>query len=248
MDNATSFGAQATHYAAARPGYPDDLFGWIKDNTPDQNLVWDVGTGSGQAAKSLAEHFSKVHATDIDGDQIAQAARHPIIHYLEAPAHNSGLPDNSADAITVATALHWFDFDKFWTEVARVARPGALFCGWTYHRAVVDAEVREFLFDPIFKMIEPYWSDGNRLSWRGYTKAELAMPFDEIKTPEFTCELNWTPQQVAAFARSWSAHKKARLDGFETALADIETQALSQLGDASRPLTLPLNILAGRVS
>ena len=66
MDNARTFGAQAQTYASARPHYPPELYDWIASQSPALDKVWDVGTGSGQAAVSLAERFSQVYATDID--------------------------------------------------------------------------------------------------------------------------------------------------------------------------------------
>ncbi len=247
MDNATSFGTQASTYAAARPHYPEELFDWIVSQAPGTEQVWDVGTGSGQAALSLANRFERVHATDIDAAQIEHAANHDCIDYRTAPAHKSGLQDNSVDAITVATALHWFDYRLFWPEVERVAKNDAIFCGWTYHRVQADRDVRMHLMDPILEVIEPYWSDGNRLSWSGYTKENVSIPFDIIKTPKFLCRLNWTPGQLAAFAMSWSAHKRARLDGHEKALADIERKALSILGEEPRDFIMPLHVITARI-
>lgn len=247
MENATTFGAQAGTYAAARPSYPTELFNWIKSQAPATGTAWDVGTGSGQAARALAGYFDHVHATDIDAAQIGAATPNNKITYRQAEAHASGLPDNGVDAITVATALHWFDMAKFWPEVRRVAKPGAVFCGWTYHRAETEDDVQQALLDPILSLIEPFWSDGNRLSWRGYTASELNMPFTELKAPAFACRLMWTPAQIAAFARSWSAHKKARHDGLKKQLTDIETEALKTLGYEPRPFTMPLHVLAARV-
>ena len=248
MENATSFGAQAQTYAAARPHYPSDLFDWITAHAPQTKTVWDVGTGSGQAALSLAERFDDVYATDIDSAQISQANAHRKIRYQQATAHQSGLPDNSVDAICVATALHWFDHRLFWEEVSRVARKDALFCAWTYHRAHSDDEVHQLLLDPVLNVLEPYWSDGNRLSWRGYIPEEIAMPFEVIPTPAFSCALNWTPSQIAGFTRSWSAHKKARLDGKGDQLAELESKALADLGDSPRRFTLPMHCLAARIA
>jgi len=247
MDNATTFGLQAETYAAARPSYPDELFDWITSKSPTTQLAWDVGTGSGQAALTLVKRFSKVHASDIDAAQIANAPHHPDIHYSENPAHISGLKPNTVDAISVATALHWFDHRLFWQEVRRVSKSGAVFCAWTYHRAEADSEIQSTILDPIFDIIAPYWSDGNRLSWRGYTKEELQMPFEVLQTPSFACELHWTPSQIVAFARSWSAHKKARLDGHGETLLSIERISLSKFENAPRPFTLPLNVLAARI-
>ena len=40
-----------------------------------------------------------------------------------ASAEHSGLSDHSADLITVAQAIHWFNFDVFYAEVRRVLKP-----------------------------------------------------------------------------------------------------------------------------
>jgi len=248
MENATSFGSQANIYAAARPSYPDALFDWIKEQAPALGQVWDAGTGSGQAARSLAKRFESVHATDIDAAQIAAAQKTNNITYAASPSDASALADNSIDAITVATALHWFNFATFWPEVARVARPNALFCAWTYHRIQAEPDIRNTILEPILKIIEPYWSDGNRLSWRGYPADEVGMPFEVIETPDFVMSLNWTPAQLVQFCNSWSAHKKARLDGHGDKLKATETAALKSLGDTPCKLSLPIQTLAGRVS
>ena len=90
MTNALSFGQQARIYAKGRPQYPATLYDWIAQNSPGQNMVWDVGTGSGQAAISLADRFEQVHATDISQDQIDAAPKRSNITYDVAPAQSSG--------------------------------------------------------------------------------------------------------------------------------------------------------------
>ena len=253
MENATSFGTQADIYAKARPHYPDALFDWIATQSPKCENVWDVGTGSGQAALSLSERFGSVYATDIDSAQInqaqiKQAPTHSNITYAVAPAYRSGLLDRSQDAVTVATALHWFDFERFWTEVARVTKPGGLFCAWTYHRAYAEPDIHLSLIDPVLEVLKPYWSEGNRISWRGYLDADVKCPFKRIETPEFTCALKWTPTQILGMMRSMSAHKKARLDGKDKDLEAIESKALKILGVTPRPYNLPIHVLAARIT
>ncbi len=247
MQNATTFGLQAEVYSSARPTYPHALFDWIADQAPRRRLAWDVGTGSGQAALELAKRFAAVQATDIDGAQIAQTPDHPEIRFVKAPAHASHLADKSVDAITVATALHWFDPERFWPEVRRVARADAIFCAWTYHQVETDQGTRDALLTPVTDVLAPYWSDGNRLSWRGYSKEELRMPFEAVDLPEFSCRLRWRPSQLAAFIRSWSAHQRARLDGHAATLAKIETDGLAKLDDTPREVVLPMHFLAARI-
>lgn len=47
------FHTQAKFYAETRPGYPTELFQFIASKTPNRQLAWDVGTGSGQAAVTV---------------------------------------------------------------------------------------------------------------------------------------------------------------------------------------------------
>ena len=246
--NAATFGAQAACYAAARPAYPDALFAWVAREAPGRALAWDVGAGSGQATLALATRFGRVQATDLDPAQLEAAPAHPRVAYAAAPAHASGLPGGSADAVTVATALHWFDLPRFWPEVRRAARPGALFAAWTYVWPETDEAARRALVEPVLAVIEPYWSDGNRLCWRGYPPEEIGFPFEPVTPPALACELDWRPAQLASFLRSWSAHLRARRDGHEDALDRIETDALRTLGEAPRRVRLPLAMRAGRVT
>ncbi|KAK1351788.1 hypothetical protein POM88_054071 [Heracleum sosnowskyi] len=51
---------QAQQYLETRPNYPQQLFQFIASKTPSHDLAWDVGTGSGQAATSIAESYKKV--------------------------------------------------------------------------------------------------------------------------------------------------------------------------------------------
>jgi len=48
----------AKQYPDARPAYPPKLFQFIASKTPSHDLAWDVGTGTGQAAKSVHHFFS----------------------------------------------------------------------------------------------------------------------------------------------------------------------------------------------
>ena len=75
------FSRQASLYARHRPRYPARLFSYLAAVAPGHRLAWDCGTGSGQAAVGLAEHFEQVVATDLSAEQIAHAPSHPRIRY-----------------------------------------------------------------------------------------------------------------------------------------------------------------------
>ena len=70
------FSSQAVRYARSRPVYPDLLLQWVRAQSSRGELCWDVGTGSGQVAALAANHFERVHATDVSEAQLAEA---PVI-------------------------------------------------------------------------------------------------------------------------------------------------------------------------
>ncbi|NRA30491.1 MAG: class I SAM-dependent methyltransferase [Parvularculaceae bacterium] len=246
-DNSQIFGTQPDRYRQGRHGYPDELFEWIANQAPDRTCAWDVATGSGQAAVPLAQRFERVVATDLSEGQIAAAQAADGVEYRVAPAETSGLPDGLASAITVATALHWFDFERFWPEVRRVGKPGAVFCGFTVKLPQADPEVTEHLLRPVWDRIDPYWAEGNRLSMRGYLDDDIHCPFERIKTPDMELVLDWTPTRLLALVHSWSASMKARDDGHAEALDAIESNALKLLGEGSRRIVLPMTVVTARV-
>src|SRR5688572_12850338 len=102
------FSNQAGIYARSRPRYPDELFRFLASHCKKTGLAWDCATGNGQAAVSLASFFNEVIATDASPQQIAHAMPGEKITYYVASAYESGLENESADLITVATAAHWF--------------------------------------------------------------------------------------------------------------------------------------------
>ena len=247
MKNATSFGKQAAIYSKGRPGYPPELYRWIAENSPAQTLVWDIGTGSGQAAHALTAHFQSVYATDISPEQIAAAALHPQISYYATSAQHSGLANGSVDCMTVATALHWFADAPFWEEVQRVSAADAFFCAWTYQLPRCEPEVHREFLDPLFDLIDPYWAEGNRICMAGYTAENLNCPWPTIGAPEFDAGGLWSAQRLVNFAESWSAHFRAREDGLAETLDALSTSFLSHRGNDAIKFSLPISVLAAHI-
>jgi ubiquinone/menaquinone biosynthesis C-methylase UbiE len=101
------FSRQAADYAKFRPRYPREMFEYLGTVAPSRKLVWDCGTGNGQAAIQLAEVFDRVIATDASEKQIANAQPHERVEYRVAPAEDSGIQFGVLDLIMVALALHW---------------------------------------------------------------------------------------------------------------------------------------------
>jgi len=156
------FSGHAAAYATCRPGYPRDLVAAVARLHREHRLALDTGTGNGQAAVGLAEHFDRVVATDPSAQQLAHATPHPRVEYRIAPSEASGLPDGSVDLVTAAQAFHWFDFDRFFAEVKRILAPGGAVAIWTYNLPRVDPAVDRQIDRLAHDVTGPYWPPERR--------------------------------------------------------------------------------------
>lgn len=202
------FSPQAADYASFRPTYPPAFVAHIASLAPSHDLAWDVGTGNGQAAILLAEHFAHVHATDSSARQLQHAAPHPRVEYAQAPAESSGLADESVDLVTIAQALHWFDPASFHAEVARVLKPAGIVAAWSYGMVSVDPEV-----DPVIdwfyrERVGRYWPTERMHIETGYR--DLAFPYDEVPLGEWRIEAMLSRMQLTGYIGTWSALRHAR--------------------------------------
>lgn len=193
----------AGDYARYRPRYPDTLFEWLATRTSDRGRVWDCGTGSGQAAVSLARHFGEVIATDPSTAQLRNAAPAPRVRYVGMTAERAALADRSVGLVTVAQALHWFDRAKFFREVERVLVPGGALAVWSYGLFQITPVIDEIIGAFHHGVVGPYWPPERSLVEAGY--AGIEFPFEEEHPPVFSMEADWTLAQLAGFLSSWSA-------------------------------------------
>ena len=198
------FSGFAGRYAEFRPTYPAALFDYLATLAPRDALVWDCAAGNGQATVAIAERFERVIATDASREQIASATPHRRIEYRMALAENSGLADASIGLITVAQALHWFDFDRFYAEVCRVLRAGGVLAVWCYGINQVEGDdVNHLIQDYYFNVVGPYWPPERKLLEEGYRT--ISFPFAEITPPAFCMEAQWTLDQLLGYFSTWSA-------------------------------------------
>jgi len=201
--NTDLFSKQASFYAQYRPHYPDSLFQFLDSHLYERKLAWDVATGNGQAANVLATLFDQVHATDISAQQLSHAIQRSNISYHLEPAEKSSLPDNSVNAITVATALHWFNRPLFYQEADRVLKKGGILFVWSYGGCRINTAIDKIIDHFNFEQLEPYWHDGAKMNWRDKYQS-IRLPFEEITTPDFISQHHYTLEEVMNYMFSWS--------------------------------------------
>src|SRR3954451_10789393 len=110
-----NFSGQSKLYVNFRPRYPVALYDFIFSNVKSFDKALDVATGNGQVAIELAKKFTEVYATDISAKQLAEAPALPNVFYKVEPGEDASFPENNFDLVTIAQAIHWFDFEKFYT-------------------------------------------------------------------------------------------------------------------------------------
>jgi SAM-dependent methyltransferase len=236
-------------YAAARPLYPPELFEWIASQCAERDVAWDCATGNGQAAVALSKLFRTVHASDVSPEQLSAGLGARNIVYSAQPAEATNFESGTFDLVTVAQALHWFDFRRFWPEVRRVAKQGAFFCAWGYAWFAYPEEVEAALIQPAKRLLEPYWAAENRILWNGYQGHAIAFPFERIGAPDFRLEVEHDVASLVAYIRTWSAFKRGCRDqDLARALEALLAGAEERLGSAhSFRASTPLAVVAGRV-
>lgn len=241
-----NFSELANMYARFRPLSPASLFHFLYEHVSHFDNAWDVGTGNGQVATVLAEKFAHVAATDISQEQLLRAVAKENIHYEVARAEQTDFPDHFFDLITIAQAIHWFDFDAFYKEVKRVAKPGAIIAAWTYVLVRIDAETDTAIQHLYTQVLGDSWDEERKYVDAAYTT--IPFPFEEIEAPVFEIKDEWNLEQFLGYLGTWSAvkHYKAKynIDPIEAARPLI---AATWDANELKTVTFPVYMRIGRV-
>lgn len=198
-----NFSSHSQEYARYRPSYPTEFFQYLNTLIPNKNNAWDCGTGNGQVAIELSKTFRHVHATDISRQQLDNALPAPNITYSLQPAESTSFPDNFFDLIIIAQAIHWFDFERFYTEAKRTSKQEALICAVGYGRPKISKEIDEVIDSFYANIIGPYWDKERRYIDEEYKT--IPFPFQEIQPPQFFNKLHWSIEHVIGYLNTWSA-------------------------------------------
>lgn len=239
------FSTQAATYAQSRPTYPVALFDELARLAPARGLAWDCGTGNGQAAVALAQHFQRVVATEPSEAQLAEAAPHARVVYLRSAELAPTLRDHTVDLVTAAQAAHWFDRPKFFAEAKRVLRPGGIVALWSYWLARVNADVDRVIDRFYHETTGPYWPPERVHVETRYREFEF--PFTELPFPKLTILREWTVEELAAFLASWSAVERYRRARGEDPIPAVVAELRAAWGDGKRTVSWEMFGRIGRL-
>lgn len=239
------FSGVAGAYRSFRPGYPPELFEWLAGVAPRRGTALDYGCGNGQASLALAHHFGQVLALDPAAEQIRQAEPHPRVVYRVAPAEATGLPPDSVDLAIAAQAFHWFDLDRFYPELRRIARDGCVLAAFTYGVARVSPEVDPLVWRLYGETLREDWPPERRHVETGYRS--LPFPFPDLAAPSFAMEEAWPVERYLGYLATWSAVTSHRRRTGSDPVAALAPALRASWGPHDRTVSWPLVVRAGIV-
>ena len=219
MKDRFSSGSQL--YQLARPSYPASLIQEILKHVATPQFAWDCGAGSGQLTQLLAPHFDAVVATDISAHQLQHAPYFENVSYQVQSAEHTSFAEQSFDLITVAQAIHWFDFDGFYAEVLRTLRPEGILAVIGYGLIQLQQpELQGCIERLYFKTLTGYWDAERRYIDEAYQT--IPFPFEEIATSELSMSFQWSAAQLLDYLNTWSALKHYRAKNSDDPLYEFK--------------------------
>lgn len=239
-----NFSVNSADYARFRPGYPPELFGYLKMYLSGNENAWDCGTGNGQVAVELAKFFGKVYATDISEQQLINAIQMKNIFYSRQPAEKTNFDDEFFNLICVAQAIHWFDFEKFYSEVNRTLKPGGIFAVMGYGLFKTNKETQDVILKLYHEMTGPYWDPERKYLDENYTS--IPFPFKEIQVPTFEQRMVWNFEQLTGYLKTWSAVKHYEKQTGENPVDIVSTDLKRSFGSKGK-VCFPILFRVGRL-
>lgn len=137
----------AEFYVKYRPVYPvfvyDKIFQVLDDcsaGRKTRRFAVDVGCGSGQSTRQLAEHFDRVLGLDSSEAQLNEArtkfcsggVSNVVFRCETADRLSEVVEDGSVDVVTIAAALHYFGSMSFFEKCLKVLRNGGVVAAYSY--------------------------------------------------------------------------------------------------------------------
>jgi ubiquinone/menaquinone biosynthesis C-methylase UbiE len=212
---AFSFGRIATEYDDVRPEYAPEALRRAEDAlglSAGSARVVDLAVGSGKLTRPLARRFRDVIAIEPNDEMRAVLARRSAgVNVLAGTAERMPLPDESADAVFVGDAFHWFDGPAAVAELARVLAPhGGVALLWNHWWSDGDDHMVNSLDPPLPAEAQALLDDVYVSSGRAAARGTMADPLDAFAGGPFE------PLVEKTFGRSTHLTGREIVDLFAT--------------------------------
>jgi len=128
---------KAESYDIGRPEYPEAFFDFLYNevgfNTDD--IIADIGCGTGKVTKHFLERDNKIVAIEPDGDMLCIAnkklSKYSNYSSFQKTAEDTGIEPDSIDHIFCGNSYYWFERSKVVPEFKRILRiNGSIVTSW----------------------------------------------------------------------------------------------------------------------
>ena len=224
---AQAFAGATDVYERGRPEYPAEAIDWAAawlGLTADSTVI-DLAAGTGKLSRQLAGRVGRLVAVEPLAEmREVLAITVPSAEIVDGTAESIPLADESADAVTVGEAFHWFDGDAALAEIHRVLRRGgglALVWNWS-------GDEREQPWMPALGSVlddarRPLVRPENRPYTGIWRQAfERTARFAPLTRHEVLWETRFTVERYLQMIASWSWVAALPEDERQGLLADIE--------------------------
>jgi SAM-dependent methyltransferase len=219
---ATKFGEDAALYDFARPEYPAELFGWLRDHCGlnAQSACFEIGAGTGLATLPvLATPVRSMLAIEPDArsaERLREKAAGDARLTIDVKRFEDvRLDDGAFDFGFAAMSLHWLARMKALARARVALKPGGHFAMWwnVYHNAAApDAFGRatEHLFagveqDPNATAGKPAFA----LDVAARLGELRAAGFRDVEHRVFDQQVTFTPERLSALYGTFSRVRMA---------------------------------------
>jgi ubiquinone/menaquinone biosynthesis C-methylase UbiE len=240
-----NFSKQALEYSKFRPHYPDEMIDYLISFVRNKSMVLDIATGNGQIAHKLSVVFEKVYGIDISKNQLDNAIQASNLVYQLESAEKTSFGDQTFDLITVAQAIHWFDFDLFYKEIYRILKPDGIFAVLGYGLFSTNAESDVILRNYYYNIVGPYWDKERKYLDENYTS--IPFPFDEIIIDSFENQFTWSFEELMGYLETWSATQHYILKNNRNPLDLIKEELKISWHNNDKKVTFPLLFRIGKL-
>ena len=237
------FSSHSEDYSRYRPTYPAELYNFMRKLCQTRDRALDCGTGNGQVAGELANFFQEVYATDVSINQLSQAVQKANIHYTKQSAENMVFPNDHFDLVTVGQAVHWFNFEKFYSEVKRVLKKDAVIAIFGYSLFRSNPETDKIIRHFYDNLIGPFWQPERRYLEEKYQT--IPFPFEEIETPGFEMKQQWSFERLLGYLNTWSAVKAFEKEKDENPVELVKKElgeSFGEVGEVNFPVLLRVGL------
>jgi ubiquinone/menaquinone biosynthesis C-methylase UbiE len=240
-----NFSKQASEYSKYRPHYPNEMIDYLISFVKNKSKALDIATGNGQIAHKLSASFESVYGIDISQNQLDNAIPASNLEYKLEPAEKTSFDNQTFDLITVAQAIHWFDFDLFYKEIFRILKPDGIFAVLGYGLFSTNAESDVIIRNYYYNIIGPYWDEERKYLDAKYTT--IPFPFDEITTDSFENHFTWSFEELIGYLETWSATQHYILKNNSNPLDLIREELKISWQKNDKKVTFPLLFRIGKL-